>query len=169
MQFIETAPGMFRVHKTTAERSLEAVLGGSAAEQSALELRRAVQLTLRSLTDEAEMLSVAGLYPAWAAGTAYAAGDVIRHGKNAVGDCQLYQVLTAHTAQADWLPGQAASLYRAIGIGEDGVPDWVRPLGAADAYQTGDVVRFEGSLWRSRIDGNVWAPAEYPAGWEQVQ
>ena len=54
-------------------------------------------------------------------------------------------------------------------VGEDGVPDWVKPLGAADAYQTGDVVRFEGSLWRSRIDGNVWSPTEYPAGWEQVQ
>ena len=169
MQFVETAPGRFRVNQTTTERSLAAALGGSAGEAAALALRRAVQLTLRSLTDETEILSVAGVYPAWAAGTAYAVGDIVQHGRNAVGDCQLYRVLTAHTAQADWLPGQAASLYRAIGVGEDGIPDWVKPLGAADAYQTGDVVRFEGSLWRSRIDGNVWSPTEYPAGWEQVQ
>ena len=86
-----------------------------------------------------------------------------------MGDCQLYRVLTAHTAQADWLPDQAVSLYRAIGVGEDGIPDWVRPLGAADAYQVGDVVRFNGGCWRSLIDGNVWSPAEYPIGWEQIQ
>lgn len=112
---------------------------------------------------------MASVYPVWAAGTAYAAGDIVQYGKNAVGDCQLYQVLTAHTAQADWLPDQAVSLYRAIGVGEDGTPDWVRPLGAVDAYQAGDVVHFDGGRWRSLIDGNVWSPAEYPIGWEQVQ
>ena len=49
MQFVETAPGRFRVNQTTAERSLAAALGGSAGEAAALALRRAVQLTLRSL------------------------------------------------------------------------------------------------------------------------
>ena len=45
---------------------------------------------------------------------------------------------------------------------------WVQPTGAHDAYQTGDVVSFEGRVYRSTIDGNVWSPSAYPRGWEKV-
>lgn len=45
---------------------------------------------------------------------------------------------------------------------------WVRPTGAHDAYQTGDVVSFVGRVYRSTIDGNVWSPSAYPRGWEKV-
>lgn len=44
-------------------------------------------------------------------------------------------------------------------------PDWVRPTGAHDAYNTGDIVKYNGKLYQSTISGNVWAPDEYPAGW----
>ena len=37
-----------------------------------------------------------------------------------------------------------------------------------DAYSAGDVVNYNGTLYRSLIDGNVWAPDVYPAGWELV-
>lgn len=45
---------------------------------------------------------------------------------------------------------------------------WVQPTGAHDAYQTGDIVSFEGRVYRSTIDGNVWSPSAYPRGWEKV-
>ena len=137
-------------------------------QRQALALRRAVQLGLRGLSNEDEILSVAGVWPLWAAGVDYAAGDILAYGVNAVGDPQLYRVLQAHRSQADWTPDAAASLYQAVGLADDGTPLWVQPLGAADAYAAGDVVVYAGSRWRSRIDGNVWAPDVYPAGWEAL-
>ncbi|MBE5808015.1 MAG: hypothetical protein E7317_06720 [Clostridiales bacterium] len=38
------------------------------------------------------------------------------------------------------------------------IPDWVQPTGAHDAYKTGDNVRYNGHIYQSTIDGNVWAP-----------
>ena len=137
-------------------------------QRQALALRRAVQLGLRGLSNEDEILSVAGVWPLWAAGVDYAAGDILAYGINTVGDPQLYRVLQAHRSQADWTPDAAASLYQAVGLADDGTPLWVQPLGAADAYAAGDVVFYAGSRWRSRIDGNVWSPDVYPAGWEAL-
>lgn len=48
------------------------------------------------------------------------------------------------------------------------IPDWVQPTGAHDAYNKGDKVRFEGDVYESLIDGNVWSPSVYPAGWALV-
>lgn len=44
-------------------------------------------------------------------------------------------------------------------------PAWVQPTGGHDAYQTGDIVDYNGTLYQSTIDGNVWSPDAYPAGW----
>ena len=44
-------------------------------------------------------------------------------------------------------------------------PDWVQPTGAHDAYNIGDIVKYNGKLYQSTINGNVWAPEAYPAGW----
>lgn len=49
------------------------------------------------------------------------------------------------------------------------VDDWVQPTGASDAYQTGDRVRYNGVVYESLIDGNVWSPEVYPAGWQVVE
>lgn len=50
----------------------------------------------------------------------------------------------------------------------DTYPEWVQPTGAHDAYNTGDIVMYNGTAYRSLIDGNVWAPDAYPQGWEAV-
>lgn len=47
-------------------------------------------------------------------------------------------------------------------------PEWVQPLGAHDAYKTGDRVMYQGKVYESTIDGNVWAPDVYPAGWKEI-
>lgn len=42
---------------------------------------------------------------------------------------------------------------------------WVQPVGAHDAYQLGDLVTFNGVVWRSIHDGaNTWEPGVW--GWE---
>lgn len=116
--------------------------------------------------DEEKAMEVATIYDAWKAGTAYTVGEFVTYGKNSVGDPQLYKVVQAHTSQADWTPDATASLYTAIGLDAGGYPIWSQPTGAHDAYNTGDVVDYNGTLYKSLIDGNVYAPDAYPAGWE---
>lgn len=47
-------------------------------------------------------------------------------------------------------------------------PEWVQPLGGHDTYKTGDRVMYQGKVYESTIDGNVWAPDVYPAGWKEI-
>ena len=51
---------------------------------------------------------------------------------------------------------------------EPTVPEWVQP-DATTAYKKGDKVMFEGKVYESTIDGNVWSPTTYPAGWQLVE
>lgn len=138
--------------------------------QKALELRKALQLFLATMDVETQaenMMEVASVFPAYKVGKAYKVKEVFSYGENAVGDAQLYQVLQAHTSAAEWVPGEAPSLYKAIGVTEEGYPEWVQPLGASDAYNQGDIVSHKGVLYQSTIDNNVWAPDAYPAGWSE--
>ena len=48
------------------------------------------------------------------------------------------------------------------------VPEWVQPT-AANPYKKGDRVMFEGKVYESTIDGNVWSPSAYPAGWQLIE
>lgn len=133
--------------------------------QAAEQLRRAMQMFAATLTDD-QAMEVATLYPAWEPGKAYAINDLIVYGTNDVGDPQIYRVAQAHTSQADWVPNATPALFTAIGLTDAGYAVWSQPTGAQDAYNTGDIVDYNGTLYKSLIDGNVWAPDAYPAGWE---
>lgn len=117
-----------------------------------------------TLTEE-QALEIATVYPAWEAGRSYAVGDVFSYGTNNLGDPQLYKVVQAHTSQTDWTPDATPALYDAFGLDESGYPLWAQPSGAHDAYNQGDIVNYNGTLYQSTINGNVWPPDVYPAGW----
>lgn len=137
--------------------------------QAALELRKALQYFLETLNVDTQLekiLEIPSAFPAYVVGKAYKVKEVFSYGENSVGDPQLYQVLQEHTSTAEWTPDTAASLYKKIGVTEEGYPEWVQPLGASDAYNTGDIVSYNGKLYKSLIDGNVWNPESYPQGWE---
>lgn len=75
---------------------------------------------------------------------------------------------TTWTALVDWCvwePG--VSGWREVPADPETPPAWVQPTGGHDAYQAGDLVTYAGHVWRSLIDGNVWSPTDYPAGWSQ--
>lgn len=138
-------------------------------ELKAKELRRLLNKLLKEYTpnmDESEMMEYADLYPAYEVGKAYNIGDVFSSGVNADSEPQLYQVLQAHTSAEEWTPDTATSLYKKVGITESGVLIWTQPLGASDAYQTGDRVSYNGTIYVSLIDNNTWSPEDYPAGWQ---
>lgn len=132
--------------------------------QAAEQFRKALQMFATSLTDE-QAMEVATVFDPWEIGKTYSVGDFVLYGVNAVGDPQLYKVAQAHTSQADWTPEAAPALYVAIGLDASGYPVWSQPTGAHDAYNIGDVVNYNGTLYQSLIDGNVYSPEAYPAGW----
>lgn len=133
--------------------------------QAAEQLRRALQLFTATLTEE-QALEVPGVYPVWEAQKWYKTGDIFSYGTNHVGDPQLYKVAQDHTSQANWTPDATPALYTPFGLDDSGYSIWAQPSGAHDAYNTGDIVNYNGTLYKSLIDGNVWSPDVYPAGWE---
>ena len=118
-----------------------------------------------TLPDE-DALAVAALFPTWLSKVekAEAGGQGVKAGERLWYDGKLYRVVQPHTPQRDWTPDATPALFTEISIEE--WPEWVQPTGAHDAYNKGDKVTFEGAHYVSLIDGNVYSPAVYPAGWE---
>lgn len=133
--------------------------------EKARQLRQVIEQAVAAFDlDDAEALQVAELYPAWRHDAVYQTGDMVRY------DGQLYRCIGAHSAQADWTPPAAASLWDAVQIDpETGYDEWSQPTGAHDAYNTGDRVVYNGAIYESLIDGNTWSPATYPAGWQLIE
>lgn len=134
----------------------------------ALSIREAMDFAGATLDDEQALICVR-LYRPWGVGRDYVTGDFVTYGSNSVGDPQLYKVNQNHTSQADWTPDTAPALYSAIGLDDNGYPVWIKPTGAHDAYNKGDIVNYNDVLYESLIDGNVYSPEEYPAGWMIVE
>lgn len=135
--------------------------------QRAEQFRYTLQLFARTL-DEDTVLQIATIFDPWNHnGHAYEVGEYCLYGENEVGDPQLYVCLLAHTSQSDWTPDVSSSLFKAVGITEEGYPEWSQPVGTSDAYMTGDIVSYNGTLYISLIDNNVWSPDAYPAGWDE--
>ena len=132
--------------------------------QAAEQLRRALQMFVATLDDE-KAVEVACVYDAWKVGKFYEIGERFTYGENGVGDPQLYKVNQAHTSQADWLPDATAALYSPVGVAQSGYDEWSQPTGAHDAYNIGDIVDYNGTLYISNMNGNVFAPNS-GYGWE---
>ncbi len=114
-----------------------------------------------SLPDE-EALSVPYAYDKWEPAREYRVGDRVRYGH------VLYKCLQAHTAIDTWMPDVAPSLWARVLIPDpEVIPDWVQP-DSTNPYMTGDKVRFEGHIYESIIDNNIWSPTGYPAGWKLI-
>lgn len=90
-------------------------------------------------------------------------------GKRVLYNDILYKVIQAHTSQVDWTPATAPSLFAKV-INEtiDGsIPEFEQP-GSTNPYMKGDKVIFNGKVYESLIDNNVYSPEAYPAGWKEV-
>ena len=121
-------------------------------------LRPYIEKAAISLTDE-DALQAVELFPQWITGRAYAVDERLQY-KNV-----LYRVVQAHTSQADWTPDITPALFVVVSLDE--WPEFIQPTGSHDAYNKGDKVTFEGKHYISLIDGNVYSPAAYPAGWQE--
>lgn len=52
---------------------------------------------------------------------------------------------------------------------EEEYPEYVQPTGAHDAYNTGDKITYNGKKYVCKMNGCVWTPDAYPAGWQKVE
>ncbi len=128
-------------------------------EEEALKYRALINKVADSLEDE-DALSAPMLFDVWEADKDYEVGHKVRY------QGILYKVLIAHTSQSTWTPDVSPSLFAEVLIPDpEVIPEWVQP-DSTNPYMKGDKVRYEGSIWESIIDNNVWKPTEY--GWIEV-
>lgn len=121
--------------------------------------RRAIETGSQSLPD-VTALEVAELFPDWNSTDSYEVDQRVRY------DDVLYRCLQAHTAQADWTPVAAPSLWAKVLIPDSNViPEWEQP-DSTNPYMTGDKVKHNGKTWVCTCDNNVWEPGVY--GWSEV-
>lgn len=121
-----------------------------------------IRKQINTLTvDDNTALRMVEFYPEWATDTAYTAGYKVQYGG------KLYKCLQAHTAQADWNPVDAPSLWAEVLAGQDGtaIGEWVQP-DSTNPYMRGDKVTHNGKTWVSDVDNNVWEPGAY--GWVEI-
>lgn len=123
--------------------------------EQARKLRAQMELHAITLSDDVA-LTVTEMFPRWEVAHLYSIGDRIRYQEI------LYRCLQAHTSQDDWTPNVTPALWTIVSIEE--WPEWVQPVGAHDAYNTGDKVSYDNKHWISMIDANVYSPGVY--GWE---
>ena len=126
-------------------------------------LNKIGKIVANNITDDAVALTIQEFYDIWEVGVAYEVGRYLQY------KSVLYKVLQPHTRQETWTPDVTASLYAKVLIDPTGetIPEWEQPDNT-NAYMTGDKVRFEGAVYESVIDNNIWAPTAYPAGWKIV-
>ena len=150
MRRIEVRRGVVRYEKERSDLVQEAVV--AMAQQAAMAL------------EDDEAAKVGALFPQWMPGTAYKTGERISDEEG-----NLYRVVQNHTAQDDWPMDRTPALYTPLGVTEENpeeIPEWRQPLGAEDAYHTGDRVKYQGKTYECTEDNNVWAPDV--RGWTEV-
>lgn len=128
----------------------------------AQKLRPYIEKAALSLSDE-DALEAINLFANWQNGVTYEKDQRV----NFKGI--LYKCLQAHTSQENWTPIAAPSLWAKVLIPDENViPEWEQP-DSTNAYMVGDKVMFEGHIYESAINNNVWSPAAYPAGWTLIE
>lgn len=115
---------------------------------------------LRGTIDDETALTAPAFFPAWQTDTAYTTDTRVRY------DGILYKCLQSHTSQEAWTPTDAPSLWARVLIPDpEVIPEWVQP-DSTNPYMTGDKVRYNGKVYESIVDNNVWPPDVY--GWVEV-
>lgn len=122
-----------------------------------------VKMVEKGDIDETTASENANMFISWSENVKYSINTLLQYNGS------LYRVLQEHTSQSDWTPDKTPSLYKVLGIGENGILEWSQPISSVDAYNIGNEVMYNGVHYRSTIDNNVWSPEAYPQGWEVVE
>ena len=128
----------------------------------AQKLRPYIEKAALSLSDE-DALEAIDLFGNWKPNKEYIKDERVKY------EGILYKCLQSHTSQDAWTPVAAASLWAKVLIPDENViPDWEQP-DSTNAYMVGDKVMFNGHIYESAINNNIWSPSAYPAGWTLIE
>jgi len=115
--------------------------------------------------------TVINQFAKWEPNVAYQVDDIIQYNRD------LYQVIQSHTSQSNWAPDIVPALFNPYqpqtieneaGEETEIIPEFEQPT-STNYYNTGDKVRFNGSIYESTIDTNTYSPTQYPQGWKLVE
>ena len=118
--------------------------------------RRSIEAAAALQSDEKALENIY-LYPIWKEDLSVKVDERYRYGET------LYKCVQAHTTQADWTPDITPAMWVVVSLDE--WPEWVQPIGAADAYAKDAKVSHNEKHWISDVDANVWEPSVY--GWTE--
>ena len=107
----------------------------------------------------------------WVAGTMeqpieYKIGDVRKE------NGQVYECKQAHThhGEVGWNPSTFKAGWIVKHTKDTGNPKpYIQPQGAHDAYMKDECVSWEGKVYVSVADSNVYSPTDYPQNWKVVE
>lgn len=114
------------------------------------------------LSDD-EMAAILALYDKW---SSVEVGAEIPKGKLLVYKNTLYKTISKHNKQMDRTPDVAVSLFAKV-VPEGIIEEWEQRE-STNPYMVGDKVTFEGRIYESTSKDNVWSPAAYPQGWNDL-
>lgn len=153
------------VKVTTEERLAKAAARAEKAAERCEKLVDSivfVVLAEQGLVDEVTATEHEEIFAAWEPDVQYVAGNLRRYPES---EGKLYKCLQNHKSQADWTPDAAVSLWAVAGDPTEEWPEWSQPIGAQDAYMSGDKVSHNEKHWVSDYDNNVWEPGVF--GWHE--
>lgn len=135
----------------------------SLADDDLVETKNTYQTKLRSISDGVA-LKMPKVFPHWNGNSKeYVKDDKVLYNN------VLYKVLQNHTSQETWTPTSAPSLFAKVLTSTTGeILEWEQPS-STNPYMKGDKVKYNGKVYESVIDNNVWSPEGYPAGWKLVE
>jgi len=127
-------------------------------------IQRGLQIFLKAqlpTLPDADVATVAALYPEWRVGIAVKVGEVYQW------DGTLIEVVQAHTTQADWTPDKTPALWRVFRTPAPGTPTWQPNI----AVKVGEHFTHDGKTYRvvqAHTTQVGWEPPNVPALWALV-
>lgn len=145
------------LQKLSINAMMAQLAGGDIAAQQA-----AYQSNIATLSNDVALL-IPEVYPVWS-------GNGVEYKKDmrVTYNSVLYKVLQDHTSQEGWTPTDAPSLFVKVLTSTETIPEWEQPS-STNPYMKGDKVKYNGKVYESVIDNNVWSPEAYPQGWKEVE
>lgn len=117
-----------------------------------------VKMAQEQQLDDTTVAEFPELFVQWDENWRGNAGDIVQD------EGQLYRSIHDVTdAGQNTKPSETPAMWTRIGNPMEEFPEWVRPIGAHDAYSKGAKVTHNEERWTSDLDGNVWEPGVY--GW----
>lgn len=128
-------------------------------KELALQIRPLIQQAAESLTDN-EALKAIHLFQKWSADRSYSVGTRVKYNN------KLYRCTHAHTSRDVWNPEENQIMWEEVMPTQEPeviIEEWDK---GNSPYSKNDKVMYQGSVWQSTINNNIWTPGIY--GWNKI-